>query len=302
MKKSNVVKGYLYSVLSAVIYGLMPLMAKFIYAEGVNAMTLVFLRNLLALPSLALLAYWQQKSLKVEKKAFYSIGLLSFLGCSLTPFLLFLSYQYLPSGTATVFHFVYPSLVVIFGFFFLKQKVGKGTLVSILLCFLGILFFYDPSGGFHPLGAALALGSGVTFALNVLLLSRFRKFKDSGFLFTFYIVLWSALVTFVICLCTGSLAFPVSLKGWILALVFSLSVTTGAVVLFQQGVFLIGGEKTAIVSTLEPITGVVVGILVFQESCHWKVLLGSVLVIAASLLIAVMDMKKKKGEEENGHQ
>ena len=109
-------------------------------------------------------------------------------------------------------------------------------------------------------------------------------------------------MTFLICLCTGSLAFPVSMKGWALSLLFSLSVTTGAVVLFQQGVFLIGGEKTAIVSTLEPITGVVAGILVFQESCRWNVVLGSVLVIAASLLIAVMDMKKKKSEEENGHQ
>ena len=105
-----------------------------------------------------------------------------------------------------------------------------------------------------------------------------------------------------ICLCTGQLALPTTWVGWGLCLLFATSVTTGAVVLFQQGVFLIGGEKTAIVSTLEPITGVVAGILVFQESCRWTVVLGSVLVIAASLLIAVMDMKKKKSEEENGHQ
>ena len=58
-------KGYLFAVLSAVIYGSMPLMAKYIYADGVTPMTLVFLRNLFAIVPLALLAYRPKKTLKV---------------------------------------------------------------------------------------------------------------------------------------------------------------------------------------------------------------------------------------------
>ena len=57
-KMGNLRKGYLYAMLSAVIYGCMPLMAKYIYAEGVTPTTLVFLRNLLALPSLAFRAFY----------------------------------------------------------------------------------------------------------------------------------------------------------------------------------------------------------------------------------------------------
>ena len=74
------------------------------------------------------------------------------------------------------------------------------------------------------------------------------------------------------------------------------SVTTGAVVLFQQGALMIGGEKTAVLSALEPITGVLIGILVFRESAKPTVLIGSFLVIASAILIAVMDLKKKKTE------
>ena len=55
--QNKMVKGYMLSILSAVIYGLMPLMAKYIYSDGVNALTLVFLRNFLALPSLAIVAF-----------------------------------------------------------------------------------------------------------------------------------------------------------------------------------------------------------------------------------------------------
>jgi drug/metabolite transporter (DMT)-like permease len=62
------------------------------------------------------------------------------------------------------------------------------------------------------------------------------------------------------------------------------------------GALLIGGERTSVLSALEPITGVLIGILGFHESAKPTVLIGSLLVIASSILIAVMDLKKKKSE------
>lgn len=295
--KKKMVAGYIYSVLSAVIYGCMPIMAKLIYAEGVNAMTLVCLRNLLALPSLAVLAFWQRKTLKIPLRSFLSMSIPSLFGCALTPVLLFSSYVYLASGTATVFHFVYPVLVLLISFVFLKKKIVAGTLVSIILCFGGILLFYDPQQSLHWGGAALALSSGLAFAIYVVLLPSFQKQDNEGFLFTFYIVLWSSIIMLVLCLATNQLMLPTTLTGWGLCLLFALSVTTCAVVLFQKGAYLIGGEKTSILSALEPITGVVIGILVFQESCRANIIIGSVLVVAASILIAVTDLRVKRIKE-----
>lgn len=294
MAAQKVFRGYVYSILSAVIYGLMPLMATHIYADGVNAMTLVFLRNFLALPSLALLAYIESKTLKIKIKPFFSISILSFLGCTLTPILLFSSYNYIPSGTATIFHFVYPTLVVIIGLVFLKRKMEKATLISIAFCLVGIAVFYNPQDTFHFGGAGLALMSGVTFAIYVVLLSKFESLENMGFLFSFYVALWSSIITFVLCVSTNSLLLPQSFNGWLLCALFALLVTTGAVVLFQQGTFIIGGEKTAILSTLEPITGVVVGIWLLGEKCKFNIVLGSVLVLAASVIIAASDIKKQK--------
>lgn len=293
MATQKVFRGYVYSILSAVIYGLMPLMAKYIYADGVNALTLVFLRNFLALPSLALLAFFESKTLKIKIKPFFSISILSFLGCTITPILLFSSYNYIPSGTATVFHFIYPTLVVIIGLIFLRKKIAKTTLLSIVLCFVGIVLFYNKQDAFHFGGAGLALASGVTFATYVVLLSKFNNLKNSGFMFSFYIALWSSIITFVISILTKQLSLPTTISGWGLCVLFALSVTTGAVVLFQQGAFIIGGEKTAILSTLEPITGVIVGVLVLNETCRFNTVIGSIFVIAASVIIAVNDIKNK---------
>ena len=291
---AKTVRGYIFAILSAVIFGCMPLMARYIYADGVSPSTLVFLRNFLALPSLAVLAYLQRKSLKVPAKVLAPIAAISFFGCCLTPILLFTAYNYIASGTATVFHFIYPAVVVLSGILFLKKKAKAEALISVGLCIIGVALFYDPAQPINLAGSALALGSGITFALYVLLLAGFRHREISGFLFSFYVAAASAVIAFIICIATGQLALPQTVTGWGLCLLFALAVTTGAVFLFQRGTFLIGGEKTSILSTLEPITSIVVGIVVFHEKATFKSVLGAVLVISASVLIAVFDIKKKR--------
>ena len=284
--------GYVCAILSAMIYGCMPIMAKYIYAEGVTPMTLVLLRNALALPSLALLSIIQKKTLKRPVRQILPLGIPALFGCVLTPVLLFSSYVYIASGIATVFHFVYPCLVLLIGLLFLRKKASPAVIVSVVMCLAGVLLFYDPTAALSPMGTALALGSAIAFAIYVVLLPRFQNAEFSGFSFCFYIALWSSVIMLILCICTGQLSLPTSLLGWGLCIVFATSVTTGAVVLFQQGSLLIGGEKASILSALEPITGVVIGITFLHESAKPAVLIGSALVVASGVLIAVADLKK----------
>ena len=291
---TKIAKGYILTILSAIIYGLMPLMAKYIYADGVNALTLVFLRNFLALPSLAVITYIKHKTLRIPLKELPKVSLLSFFGCCITPILLFSSYNYMATGAATVFHFVYPSLVVIIGIVFLKKKVPFVTVFSVVLCFVGICLFYNPSVPISLEGSAFALSSAVTFATYVVLLSNYKSNTVGGLLLSFYVAVISSVITFAICVCTSSLALPKTLAGFGLCALFAFLITTIAVVFFQQGAFIIGGEKTSILSALEPITGVVTCIVVFNEPITVSVAIGSLLVVGASILIAVSDFGKQK--------
>ena len=278
-------KGYIFVLISAVIYGCMPLMAKYIYADGVNPLTLVFLRNFLALPSLAILALINDKTLKVPLKVLPTISLVSFLGCTITPILLFSSYQYLASGTATVFHFIYPAVVVVCELLIFKKKARLGNILGVILCLAGICCFYTPGQIPNLTGSLLALGSGVLFASYILSLSFFKEKMGTGFLFSFYIALSSSIFTLLIGIFTNSIMLPSSLNGWLLCLLFANLVTTGAVVLFQQGAFMIGGEKASILSSVEPATSVIVGAIVFLEPMSIPVIIGSILVIGASIVI-----------------
>lgn len=285
MERRAQLRGCLFVVLSAVIFGCMPLGASILYAEGVTPMSLVFLRNFLALPALALLGH-RQGGLRVSPGALREIARAGFVGCCLTPVLLFTSYRYLASGVATVFHFCYP-VVVVLGGVLLREKTGRRALLCTALCVGGILLLFDPGAQLNLPGAALALISGVTYALYILLLGHFRHREVTGFRLSFYISLVCATATFLLCLATKQLRFPQSVRGWCVALLFALALSVGAVVLFQQGTFLIGAQRAAILSTLEPITSILAGVLLLHETLTARIVLGAALTLLASILVAL---------------
>ena len=296
MKKNSIFWGYVMVIISAVIFGLMPLMTSVLKADGMNSYSIVLIRNMIPLPVLAGLALIQTKSMKVPVKALPTMALAAIMGCCITPLLLYISYDLLKpyDGIATVFHFVYPAFVVLGSLVFFKQKLKLGVWISLALCIVGVCLFYDPTAKVNLAGAGIALLSGATYAAYVLILSAFKYKHINSFLFNFYLSSVTTIVMLVYCIVTKQLVFPVSLGGWTMAVFFGLVVNVGAMVLFQKGTFLIGGQRSSILSTMEPLTSVV--LVIFSagiENIGIGTWIGSVLVIASTVLIAVFDTKKK---------
>ena len=79
MERRSLWIGYLCVILSAVLFGCMPLGARFLYAQGVTPMSLVLLRNLLSLPILALLGS-RQGGLRISRGALLEASAASFFG------------------------------------------------------------------------------------------------------------------------------------------------------------------------------------------------------------------------------
>ena len=57
---------------------------------------------------------------------------------------------------------------------------------------------------------------------------------------------------------------------------------------YQVGVKCIGPQNTAILSTFEPITSVILGILVYQESFSLRTLLGCLCILSSVIIVAKM--------------
>ena len=70
--------------------------------------------------------------------------------------------------------------------------------------------------------------------------------------------------------------------------------TVIALVLFQKGAFLCGALTASLLSTFEPLTGVIIGLIVFKEEMTWKLGMGIFLILFSTILVVLPVKEKKK--------
>lgn len=287
-------KGFLAVIVSAVIFGGMPLLVKTIYANGGNPVSLVLYRFVIAIPVLYIAVKANKNiSFSITKEELKKIIVVAIIGYSGTGLLLFLSYNYIPSGMATTIHFVYPIFVILGCILFYKEKLDYVKVISVLLCTIGVVLFYNGESAGSIMGIVIAFSSGITYSFYIIFIDKSGLKSMHPMKLTFYLCLIASPVIFIWSIVTGTFTTNITPLGWFLTSILSIAVSIGAVGLFQVGISIIGPQSTAILSTFEPITSVIIGILVFNEVFDLKVLGGSVLILISAILLAVFDKESK---------
>jgi len=294
------IKGALLVVFSAFIFGLNPLLAKSIYAEGCNAFTLSFLRMVFGMAGMwGIQIVVMKSSLKIRRQEWKKVLICS-VGYAVTPLLLYSSYNYLASGVATTLHFIYPVLVFVGCIVFYHERPEPKKLFCCALCMAGILCFFTPGGTVSVKGILIALLSGGFFAFYVVYLAKSGLTGLSPFCLGFWLCLASSIMVGVPLAVSGQAAFPASAKGWLLAAVFAFVCCCLGTVAFQSGTRLVGPENASLLSTFEPLTSVVIGILYYHEKPSFRSMAGIVCILAAVFLLALQNAKEtENGEEDN---
>lgn len=269
-------------VVSGLIFGHMPLLATTVYAQGGLPGELVLLRSLIPLPLLWVCA----RRVSITRPMILPLVWLS-LSFMVTINLLWYSYLYIPTGMATTLHFIYPVVVVAGCVLFCRARLTLRKTVCTALCALGMACFASPGDtGFNLTGASLAVLSAVVFAFYAIYLSRSRLQTLPPLVLTFWLFVFITLESCVWLGATGQLRFNITPIGWAVMSALSL-VMTIAVIFFQIGVKYIGPSQTCILSTLEPVTSIVVGCIVYDEPFGWWEASGTILVLAAGLLLTL---------------
>ena len=298
---NKMLKGYLLTIASGVMFGFVPAAAKLGYANGFSSINLTFYRNLFAAAMLAGIVKASGERLRIEeKKDMGKVLLLGLLATTLTPLLLFIAYGLIPSSVATTFHYTYPALIILGTALVVKKPVQKEHIFCVALCILGIAMFITPGEKLNLAGAIPALLSGFTYASYVILLEQFHITSMSTRKVTFYMAAEAAVLLLIVCLVTDHFVWPKNLAAVGCCVLVAFLSTVAATVLFQMGTKLIGGPRSSILSTFEPITSIVLGVAVFHDPFSGRTLFGSVCVIAATALIALFDLRAaKKQPAEN---
>lgn len=292
MKRANI-QGYLMVILSAILYGLMPLESHFVSQDGVDALTVSAFRSFMATPVFLTAFLLRRERFVPRKGQWSSMGLAAVLGYILTPVLLMSSYAFIDTGIATTLHFIYPALVVAGCGVFLREKLRCTQLGCIALCLLGVFLFYQPGGESHSVsGLLIALASGAVYAAYIVMLSS-RRLRDIPVLAqSFYFSLISATVFMALWLLGIEYHLPTQARNWVIFLIMIVSTGVVANFLFQAGVKRIGSSGASILSTFEPLTSILVGVAAFQENFGLRAVLGCAAILASVVLLTLLEKKE----------
>lgn len=276
-------KGYIYTALSAIIFGLMPLLTKIIIARGATSLTIAFFRVFYVTIVLFFVLKIKKIDLYLEKRDLLSAILISIFGSGLTIIILNESYNYVDTGIATSLHFLYPLFVAILCCFFYGEKIKKKQIISLSFALVGIICFMSKVNG-SLFGYFLAITSGLTYAFYLVKMDKTGLVKMNALKLSFYLALFTTIEIFTMNLFMQDVVFKMDALSYGLLLVLALSSSFLATVLLQKGVLLLGSTRASFICLLEPVTSMIVGILWLNEALTFNKGLGS-LAIIISLII-----------------
>lgn len=279
-------KGYLLAIIAATTYGMNPLFALPLYADGMNPESVLFFRYLLAIPLLAAMLKARGRNFRVSRTAVFPLAVMGLL-MALSSLALFLSYRYMAAGIASTLLFVYPILVALIMAAAYHERISRQTMACILMALAGIGLLYKGGDGatLSLAGTLLVFVSALSYAVYIVGVNH-RRLRDIATLKVTLYVLLFGLALFAGRLLTGTeLTLPRTWYFWGNLLALAVLPTAVSFLCTTKAIQYIGSTPTAILGALEPVTAIFFGLTVFGERLTVREAVGLVLIIAAVTLV-----------------
>ena len=200
--------------------------------------------------------------------------------------LLFEAYKYTTVAISTLSYYFAPVIVTVVCPFLFKEKMTKKQIVCFIMSTLGLSLVVGitdlGSGGNDAVGVAFGLGAAVLYA-TVILLNKFIK-GVTGIHRTFLQFLAAIAVLIPYVLCTGGMHPEIlSSTGWICLLVVGLVHTGITYCMYFSSLKELPGQEAAILSYVDPLVAVVIGVVLLKEPLSWQQLVGGLLILGFTL-------------------
>lgn len=287
--KPNTIRGYTFAAISAITYGINPLCALPLYQSGMSVPSVLFYRYLIATIILALLMIHKRQSFAIK---FKELPFLIFAGLlfAFSSLFLFESYNYMDTGIASTLLFVYPVIVTLIMGTIYHEKIPLLTILSIIIAFIGITLLYhtDDNGTLSFIGIACVVLSSLSYAIYMILINKSRLQRFSTLKLSFYALLFGMSI-FVFKLNFLSDIDPIKPSFITYTSLIGLSIFPTIISLITMTIAIhdIGSVPVSIMGALEPLTALLFGIMVFDETLTLANSFGIMLIIiAVSLIVA----------------
>ena len=281
-------KGYLFAAIAAASYGTNPIFAIPLYGEGVDVTSVLFLRYATAVLMMGIPLWLHNRhQLRVtagEGLRLFGMGLLMVL----SSILLFEAYRYLSAGIASTLLFFYPVMVALIMAACYHEKLSARSWTCLFLAFTGValLSLGDDGHIISLIGLTLVMLSSLSYAIYLVWINRGPMRHLAPSTVTLYVLMSGLLVLSVLTVVQGGLTLPCSAGGWANALTLGLFPTIISLYFTSQAIAAVGSTTTAIFGALEPLTAVLLGMLVLGETLTLRPAVGmAVIFVSVTLLM-----------------
>ena len=284
--------------IGAACYGTNPIFAIPLYKDGMDSLSVLFFRYLLAIPVVIAMLYMKKGRLTLKRKNSAGIILMGVL-MAISSLALFISYDYIGAGIASTLLFLYPIMVSLIMSFFFHEKSGIVTALSIIIATGGVcLITLKPDGTTISLFGTIAVTtSALSYAIYLVYINVSNLKNVPSLMITLYILVVGSVMFAIIILFGQGLTFPRHPIYWLNVIGLAILPTALSFYSTTKAITYIGSTPTAILGAFEPLTAVFLGAVILNEAITPRIAVGFVLVISGvSLIIARKDIVKLAGK------
>ena len=290
MANSPMALGLAMGMLGAIGFSGKAIIVKLAYRHGVDTVTLLMLRMLLALPFFMAMVWWTQHRkgavpVRLSVREWLGVVWLGFCGYYLASLLDFAGLQYVSASLERLILYLYPTLVLLLGILLYGKRASRHQWMGMAVSYVGVVAVFAHevrlTGADVGLGAALVFGSAVSYALYLSysgeLVRRLGALRLVGL---------ASCVACVLCVGQFVLLRPMSVVAELGAEVWWLSVLNASlctvlpVVLVMLSIERIGSALASQAGMVGPMSTLVMAALVLDEPLSPWLLLGTALVMS----------------------
>lgn len=280
------IKGLLIGTAAAATYGLNPLFALPLYADGLDTYSVLLLRYLGAIPLLAIMIKARGRSFAIRRDQIVPVVVLGLM-LGLSSLGLFLSYLYIDAGIASTLLFVYPLMVALIMAALYHEKLTMQTVVCLLTALAGIFMLSHTAAGaaISAIGVFWVVVSALSYAVYIVIINRSRVNDMPTLPLTFWLLIFGSVIFIGGVAMQGELILPSRPLLWLNTFALALLPTVVSLSLTTVAIHMIGPTPTAILGVFEPVTAVVVGVAVFGEVLGARQIVGLILILGAVTMV-----------------
>jgi len=281
--------GLLLAVMGSIAFSGKAIIVKLAYRYGVDAVTLIMLRMLFALPFFAIMAWWASRGKPpLTRRDWLGVLGLGFTGYYLASFLDFIGLAHISASLERLILYLNPTLVILLGLVLYKRRITGWQLLGIGISYCGVVLVFGheiavqgmDARGSTAWGALLVFLSAVSYAIYLVysgeLVKRLGALRLVGLATTVACVL--CIVQFVV-LRPFSAALVAPEVVW-LSLLNATACTAAPVLMVMMAIERIGASTAAQTGMVGPMSTILMGVLILGEPFTAWVAAGTVLVIA----------------------